>query len=87
MTTVVPGEMRTGSYRHAFFSGDREGEFRWFSLGAALSTTISADRAAGHIIRAVKRGQAELILSVDLQPGHSHPWRCTGCHFEPPRCR
>ena len=62
VTTVVPGEMRTGSYRQALFSGRREAEFRWFALGAALPTTISADRAAGHIIRATKRRQAELIF-------------------------
>lgn len=62
VTTVVPGEMRTGSYRQALFTGRREAEFRWFAIGAALPTTISADRAARHIVRATKRRQAELIF-------------------------
>jgi NAD(P)-dependent dehydrogenase (short-subunit alcohol dehydrogenase family) len=62
VTTVVPGEMRTGSHKQALFSGRREEEFRWFALGASLPSTISADRAAGHIIRATKRRQAELIF-------------------------
>jgi len=62
VTTVVPGEMRTGSYRQALFGGNREAEFRWFAIGASLPTTISADRAARHIIRATKRRQAEVIF-------------------------
>lgn len=62
VTTVVPGEMRTGSHRQAFFGGRRDAEFRWFALGASLPTTTSADRAARHIIRATKRRQAELIF-------------------------
>ena len=62
VTTVVPGEMRTGSFRQALFTGRREAEFRWFALGATLPTTISADRAARHIVRATKRRQAELIF-------------------------
>ena len=33
VTTVVPGLMNTGSFLHAEFGGDREGEFRWFALG------------------------------------------------------
>src|SRR5215211_7501633 len=62
VTTVVPGEMRTGSYRQALFTGNREAEFRWFAIGASLPTTISADRAARHIIRATKRRQVEVIF-------------------------
>ena len=62
VTTVVPGEMRTGSFRQALFKGDREAEFRWFAIGATLPTTISADRAARHIVRATKRRQAEVIF-------------------------
>jgi len=62
VVTVCPGEMRTGSYQNALFAGDREAEFRWFALGAALPTTISAERASRAIVRATKRGQAELIF-------------------------
>ncbi len=62
VTTVCPGEMRTGSYRNALFAGDREAEFRWFALGASLPTTIGTERAARIVVRAAKRGQAELIF-------------------------
>jgi NAD(P)-dependent dehydrogenase (short-subunit alcohol dehydrogenase family) len=62
VTTVVPGVMRTGSHLHARFAGDREAEYRWFALGAAAPTTMGAGRAARHIIRAVKRGQAEIVF-------------------------
>jgi NAD(P)-dependent dehydrogenase (short-subunit alcohol dehydrogenase family) len=62
VTTICPGEMRTGSYRNALFAGDREAEFRWFALGAALPTTVGTERAARAVIRATKRGQAELIF-------------------------
>jgi NAD(P)-dependent dehydrogenase (short-subunit alcohol dehydrogenase family) len=39
VTTVVPGLMRTGSPVNAFFRGDPELEFTWFSLGAATPLT------------------------------------------------
>jgi hypothetical protein len=54
--------MRTGSYRNALFAGDREAEFRWFALDAALPTTIGPERAARIIVRATKRGQAEVVF-------------------------
>jgi short-subunit dehydrogenase len=62
VTTVLPGELRTGSYRAARFSGNQRAEFRWFQLGATLPTTTSADRAATYIVQAIKRRQAELIF-------------------------
>ncbi|MEA2515497.1 MAG: hypothetical protein QOJ59_4986 [Thermomicrobiales bacterium] len=62
VVTVCPGELRTGSYRNALFAGDREREFLWFALGASLPTTTGTERAARTIVRATKRGQAELIF-------------------------
>lgn len=64
VTTVVPGEMKTGSFLHAEFGGDREAEYRWFALGASAPFTMSADRAARRIVRAIKRGTAELTFPV-----------------------
>ncbi len=65
VTTIVPGLMRTGSYLNALFKGRREEEFRWFSLGAALpGPSMSAERAARQIVKAVRRGSAERILSL-----------------------
>jgi NAD(P)-dependent dehydrogenase (short-subunit alcohol dehydrogenase family) len=64
VTTVVPGEMKTGSFLHAEFGGDREAEYRWFALGASAPFTISADRAARRIVRAIERGTAELTFPI-----------------------
>lgn len=65
VTTIAPGLMRTGSYNAAEFKGNREKEAAWFSLGASLpGMSIDANRAARQIVSAVKRGDAEKILSV-----------------------
>jgi NAD(P)-dependent dehydrogenase (short-subunit alcohol dehydrogenase family) len=65
VTTVIPGLMRTGSHVNAFFKGDHKAEYAWFSLSATNPlTSISARRAARSIVNAIRRGQAELILSV-----------------------
>ncbi|HSB77129.1 MAG TPA: SDR family NAD(P)-dependent oxidoreductase [Terriglobales bacterium] len=64
VTTVVPGLMRTGSHLNAYFKGKNEDEFTWFSLGATLPVAaMSARRAARKIVGAIRRGQAELILT------------------------
>ena len=65
VTTIVPGLMRTGSHVNAFFKGDHKAEYSWFSLAATNPlSSISARRAARSIVRAIRRGQAELILSL-----------------------
>jgi hypothetical protein len=65
VTTVVPGLMRTGSHLNAYFKGDHRKEFAWFSLGASSPlVSIGARRAARSIVRAIRRGQAEVTLSL-----------------------
>ncbi len=65
VTTVVPGLMRTGSHLNAWFKGDHRAEFSWFSIGAANPAfSIGARRAARSIVRAIRRGRAEIVLSV-----------------------
>lgn len=65
VTTVVPGLMRTGSHLNAYFKGDHRAEYSWFSIGAANPAfSISARRAARAVVRAVRRGQAEIVLSM-----------------------
>ena len=65
VTTIAPGLLRTGSYDQAFFKGDRAGEYGWFSVSDNLpGLSISAGRAAREIVRAVRRGEAERILSL-----------------------
>jgi short-subunit dehydrogenase len=65
VTTVCPGLMRTGSPRNADFKGKHHLEYAWFSISDALPLlTVSAENAARQIVRACKRGQAELVISV-----------------------
>ena len=65
VTTVVPGLMRTGSYRAALFKGRRTTMYNLFApLSTLPLTTISAARAARKIVRALERGDPELILTA-----------------------
>jgi len=64
VTTVCPGLMRTGSHINAEFKGQREKEFTLFSLmDGSYFTSVSAEHAAKSIVRAVERGDAELVIS------------------------
>lgn len=64
VTTVVPGLMRTGSHRNAYFKGDAEREYRWFSLGASLpGVSIAAHRAARRIANAIEDGCEEVTIT------------------------
>ncbi len=62
--TVCPGLMRTGSHVNAFFAGDAEREYRWFSLGATTPlVSTSARGAARKIVRAVISGATEIAIT------------------------
>ncbi len=64
VTTVCPGLMRTGSQTHAHFTGDREREYRWFSMGASLpGVSISARSAAKKVVRATIEGRTEITIT------------------------
>ena len=66
--TVVPGLMRTGSPGNALFKGQHQIEYTLFNLLDTLPfTSISARKAARQIVRATKRGDAEVILSIQAQ--------------------
>lgn len=65
VTTVCPGLMRTGSPRNAEFKGQHRFEYAWFSISDALPLlSVSAENAARQVVRACKRGQAELVISI-----------------------
>ena len=65
VTIVCPGLMRTGSPRNAEFKGQHRFEYAWFSISDALPLlTVSAENAARQVVRACKRGQAELVISI-----------------------
>jgi NAD(P)-dependent dehydrogenase (short-subunit alcohol dehydrogenase family) len=68
VTTVCPGLMRTGSPRNATFKGQHRAEYAWFSISDALPVSaMKAERAARQIIAACKRGDAEIILSIQAE--------------------
>jgi NAD(P)-dependent dehydrogenase (short-subunit alcohol dehydrogenase family) len=65
VTTVVPGLMRTGSHVNAYFKGQHRLEYALFSPLASLpGTAVSAEYAAGRIVRAIERGDAELTIGI-----------------------
>jgi short-subunit dehydrogenase len=65
VTTVCPGLMRTGSPRNAKMKGNHRAEYAWFKLADSLPPlAMSAERAAAQIISALRRGDAEVILSM-----------------------
>lgn len=64
VTTVYPGLMRTGSPVNAYFKGQNEKEYAWFSISNALPiSSVSAEHAARSIIESCRRGDAEKIVS------------------------
>ena len=68
VTTIAPGLLRTGSFLNAMFKGNQEEEARWFSAGASMpGLTMTADAAAKQIVTAVKRGEAERVLTGGAQ--------------------
>ena len=68
MTTVCPGLMRTGSPLNATFKGRHPQEFAWFAISDSLPlATINATRAARQIIEACRRGDAELVITVQAK--------------------
>jgi NAD(P)-dependent dehydrogenase (short-subunit alcohol dehydrogenase family) len=65
VVTVLPGLMRTGSFKHALVKGRRYAEASLFSLAASLPLlTVGAASAARRIVRAVERGERMLVLGT-----------------------
>jgi short-subunit dehydrogenase len=63
--TVLPGLMRTGSFKHALVKGKRYAEASLFSLLSSLPLlTVSAERAATQIVRAVERGDRFVVIGT-----------------------
>lgn len=65
VTTVCPGLMRTGSPRNAFFKGNNEAEYAWFSISDSLpGLSMNAHRAARQVVDACARGDSEIVLTL-----------------------
>jgi NAD(P)-dependent dehydrogenase (short-subunit alcohol dehydrogenase family) len=68
VTTVCPGLMRTGSPVNAMFKGQRPHEYAWFAIADSLPlSSVSASRAARQIVEACRRGDAELVISIQAK--------------------
>jgi NAD(P)-dependent dehydrogenase (short-subunit alcohol dehydrogenase family) len=68
VTTVVPGLMRTGSPRNAWFKGQHRKEYAWFALSDALPMfSVSASSAARTIVSGSLRGDPEVVLSLQAK--------------------
>jgi len=68
VTTVCPGFIRTGVLDRVIFKGQHRKEYAWFSIGDSLPlSSSSAERVARSTIAALKRGDAEAILSLPAQ--------------------
>jgi NAD(P)-dependent dehydrogenase (short-subunit alcohol dehydrogenase family) len=68
VTTVCPGLMRTGSPVNAMFKGQRPQEYAWFAISDSLPlASIDVRRAARQIINACRRGDAELVITVQAK--------------------
>jgi len=65
VVTVVPGLMRTGSFGHALVKGKRYEEASLFSLLASLPlVTVSAERAARRIVRAIEARERFVVVGA-----------------------
>ena len=63
--TVCPGLMRTGSHLNVGVKGDHERELAWFAILDALpGVSMSVQRAARRIVRAIEHGEHELTLGL-----------------------
>src|SRR5688500_8002743 len=68
VTTVCPGLMRTGAPVNAMFKGRRPQEYAWFAISDSLPLASSAARrAARQIIESWRRGDAELVITVQAK--------------------
>ena len=68
ITTVCPGLMRTGSPVNAMFKGKHPAEYAWFAISDSLPlASIAAERAARQIIAACRRGDAELVITLQAK--------------------
>ena len=64
VTTVCPGLMRTGGEEHAYFTGQRDKEERWFKWSAKTpGIAASVTHAAEKIYSAVQAGRAEITIT------------------------
>lgn len=68
VTTVLPGLMRTGSHVQAFFKGHQRAEYDVFStVGGLPGSSMSAERAARLIVRAVREDRRDAVIPFTVR--------------------
>ena len=68
VTTILPGTLRTGSHYQAYAKGNQEAEFTNFALAATLpGISYAAEAAAKQVVQALRRGEAERVISFPAQ--------------------
>jgi NAD(P)-dependent dehydrogenase (short-subunit alcohol dehydrogenase family) len=68
VTTVCPGLMRTGSPLNASMKGRHPQEYAWFAISDSLPlTAIDVERAARQVVAACRRGDAELVITLQAK--------------------
>jgi NAD(P)-dependent dehydrogenase (short-subunit alcohol dehydrogenase family) len=68
VTTVCPGLMRTGLLMDTNFKSENEKEYSLLNLVNALPiTTAAAEAAAVEIVKGVRYGEAEVVISLPAQ--------------------
>ncbi len=68
VTRLCPSLIRTGAPGNVIFKGQHRKEYAWFSISDSLPLlSMSAEAVARKTIGALKRGDAEIILSLPAQ--------------------
>jgi NAD(P)-dependent dehydrogenase (short-subunit alcohol dehydrogenase family) len=68
VTGVYPSVIHTGGHRHAWFKGDLEAEYSWFSLGDVLpGVAVSVETAARKTIRGIQAGDPDVFIGMGVR--------------------
>lgn len=68
VTTIVPGLMRTGSYKNALFQKGNRKSYKLFSaISSAPFLTVSAEKAARRVILAMKQKRAVKVIGFQAR--------------------
>lgn len=68
VTTIVPGLMRTGSYKNALFQKGNRKSYKLFSaISSAPFLTVSAEKAARRVILAMKQKRPVKVIGLQAR--------------------
>lgn len=65
VTGIYPTAIRTGGHRHAWFKGDQEAEYSWFSIGDVVpGVATSVETASRMALRGIQGGDPEVLIGL-----------------------